>query len=358
MKFQILKTSKKSNARLGKLTLQTGVEIETPVFMPVGTKASVKAMTQKNLKEIDFKIILANAYHLYLRPGIDVIENAKGIHKFMSWDRAILTDSGGYQIFSLSKLRKFTDDGVVFQSHIDGKKIYLTPEDAINIQISIGADIIMSFDDCIKYPASHSETLKALNRTSLWAKRGKKFFDKNKKKHQNLFGIIQGGMYKDLRKQSAQKLTAMKFDGYSIGGLSIGEPYELTFDILNSFIHELPADKPRYFMGLGSIDEIEDAVKLGVDMFDSVFPTRNARNGQVFTTDGKKQLRNSKYKLDLEPIDKQCSCFVCKNYSLSYLHHLIINKEILGLQLATYHNLYFMKTKINEIKNKLLLDII
>ncbi len=358
MKFTIKKKSKKSRARLGEIILENGIHIETPVFMPVGTRATVKAITQEQLKEIDFKIILSNAYHLYLRPGVEIIENANGLHKFMNWDRAILTDSGGYQIFSLAKLRKINDNGVVFQSHIDGRRIELTPESVIDLEIKIGADIIMSFDDCIDYPASHNDTLNALKRTTLWAKRGKKIFDTNKKVYQNLFGIIQGGMYKDLRIQSAEELMEMNFDGYSIGGLSIGEPYDLTFEVLESFMHILPENKPRYFMGLGSIDEIEEAVKMGVDMFDSVFPTRNARNGQVFTYEGKKQLRNAKFKFDLSPIDKKCECFVCKNYSLSYLHHLFINKEILGMQLATYHNLFFMKQKINEIKNKLLLDII
>ncbi len=358
MEFKLIKKSSKSKARLGKIILQRGIEIETPVFMPVGTRATVKAISEKELKEIDFKIILANAYHLYLRPGLEIFKITNGIHNFMNWDRAILTDSGGYQIFSLAKLRKINNEGVTFQSHIDGKKLFITPEKGIENQIIIGADIIMSFDDCTEYPSTYEKTKKSLQRTLKWAEKGKKFFDKNKKTYQNLFGIIQGGMYKDLRKLATESLIEMDFDGYSIGGLSIGEPYELTFELLDTFIPLIPENKPRYFMGLGSIEEIEEAVKLGVDMFDSVMPTRNARNGQVFTSEGKKQLRNSKFKYDLSPIDAKCDCYVCKNYSLAYLHHLFITKEILGVRLATYHNLYFMKNKIKEIKKKLILDII
>lgn len=352
MKFKVLQHSKKSKARLGIMTLNN-IQVETPVFMPVGTKATVKSLTQDELKEIGFNIILANTYHLYLRPGLDVISKVSGLHQFMNWDRAILTDSGGFQVFSLSSLRKITEQGVSFQSHIDGNKIFLTPEKAIEAQIIFGSDIVMSFDDCVEHTATHQHTLKALKRTSKWAKKGFTYFKKNRKAHQNLFGIVQGGFYKDLRKQSAEELLESDFDGYAIGGLSVGETYKKTFDILSSCIDLLPQDKPRYFMGLGSIEEIKQAIAMGVDMFDCVLPTRNARNGQVLTSQGKKQLRNSQYKFTQEPIDPACNCSVCKNHSLSYLHHLFNQKEILGYRLATYHNLYYINQMINTIKEEI-----
>ncbi len=352
MKFKILHKSKKTKARIGLLTLNN-IQIETPVFMPVGTSATVKALTQEQIKKIGYNIILANTYHLYLRPGMKVIQKAGSLHKFMNWDRAILTDSGGYQVFSLSQLRKITDEGVHFQSHVDGEKIFLSPEKAIESQLIFGSDIVMSFDDCVEHTASYDKTLAALKRTTNWASAGLKYFKNHKKNHQNIFGIIQGGFFKDLRKQAVNELIPLNFDGYAIGGLSVGENYKKTFDILNSFIDFLPEDKPRYFMGLGTIDEIKKAIYMGVDMFDSVLPTRNARNGQVFTSEGKKQLRNSKFKFSQEPIDKNCTCFVCQNHSLSYLHHLFNVGEILGYILATYHNLYYINHIIKEIKNKI-----
>lgn len=352
MEFKVLNRSKKSKARTGLLKLNNTV-VETPVFMPVGTKATVKTLTQEEINEIGFNLILANTYHLYLRPGLEVIKKAGGLHKFMNWKGSILTDSGGYQVFSLSNLRKINEDGVVFRSHIDGKKIFLTPEKAIDAQIIFGSDIVMSFDDCIEHTASYERTLEALKRTTEWAKKGLNYFNKHKKLHQNLFGIIQGGFYKDLRKQSAEELLSLNFDGYAVGGLSVGETYKKTFDILSSCIDYLPEDKPRYFMGLGTPEEMEDAIHMGIDMFDCVLPTRNARNGQVFTSKGKKQLRNAKFKFSQDPIDKHCKCMVCKNYSLSYLHHLFSVKEILAYKLATYHNLFYLNNRINTIKNKI-----
>ncbi len=353
MEFRILHKSKRNKGRIGLLTLNNGIQIETPVFIPVGTRGTVKSLTQEELKEIGFNIILANTYHLILRPGIEVINNAEGLHKFINWDRGILTDSGGFQVFSLASLRKVTDDGVCFQSHIDGKEIFLTPEKVIEAQVIFGSDIVMSFDECIAYNATYNETLKALQRTTLWAKKGFDYFDVHKKKHQNIFGIIQGGFFRDLRERSTEELLSLHFDGYAIGGFSVGEAYEKTFEILDSFIDLLPKEKPRYFMGLGSVDEIAKAISMGIDMFDCVLPTRNARNGQVFTVNGKKQLRNARFKLSFEPIDKNCSCFICKNYSVSYLHHLFNVKELLAFKLATYHNLFFLNNIINEIKNKL-----
>lgn len=353
MRFEIIKKSKHTKARKGRLYLRDNIIIETPVFMPVGTQATVKAISSEELIELNAKLILSNAYHLFLRPGAEIIEKAGGLHNFMNWKYGILTDSGGFQIMSLAKLRKISDEGVEFQSHIDGKKIFLTPEDIINFQILIGSDIVMSFDECIEYPAEYNIAKQAADRTYLWAKKGLKIFKKNRREHQAIFGITQGGMYKDLRKESAEKISSLDFDGYAIGGLSVGEPYDVTFELLEYSLNFIPQDKPRYFMGLGSIDEIEKAINLGIDMFDSVLPTRNARNGQVFTSEGKKQLRNSKYKNLFEPLDKNCDCFVCKNYSLAYLHHLFISKEILGIRLATYHNLYFILNKIKEIREKI-----
>lgn len=351
MDFKVLHKSGKSRARKGLLTLNNGIQIETPVFIPVGTQGTVKSLTQEEIKEIGFNIILANTYHLILRPGIEVINKAQGLHKFMNWDRGILTDSGGFQVFSLSSLRKITDEGVCFQSHVDGKKIFLTPEKAIQAQIVLGSDIVMSFDECIAHNATYDETLKALKRTTLWAKKGMDYFNIHKKEHQSIFGIVQGGFFKDLRKRSAEELLSLNFNGYAVGGFSVGESYDRTFEILDSFIDLLPWDKPRYFMGLGSVEEIEKAISMGIDMFDCVLPTRNARNGQVFTSEGKKQLRNVKFKLLFEPIDKNCACFVCKNYSASYLHHLFNVKEMLAFKLATFHNLFFLNSVINNIKN-------
>lgn len=352
MEFKIKYQSKKTRARIGELKLNN-ITIETPVFMPVGTKATVKTLSQEELKELEYNIILANTYHLIIRPGLDVIQNANGLHNFMNWDKAILTDSGGFQVFSLSSLRKITDEGITFKSYLDGNDIFLSPEKAIETQIIFGADIIMSFDECVNHTASYEETKKALERTTLWAKKGLGYFNQNKKAHQNIFGIIQGGFYKDLRMESLKQLLELDFAGYAIGGLSVGESYLKTFDILSSISDKLPSKTPHYFMGLGSIDEIETAIEMGIDMFDCVLPTRNARNGQVFTSEGKKQLRNAKFKYALEPMDSQCNCFVCKNYHLSYIHHLFKTNEILGYRLATYHNLYFMKEKIKKIKEKI-----
>ncbi len=353
MRFEIIKKSEKTSARKGRLYLRNDIVIDTPVFMPVGTQGTVKGITQEELVQLNAKLILSNAYHLFLRPGAEVIKASGGLHNFMNWKYGILTDSGGFQIFSLTMLRKITDEGVEFQSHIDGKKVFLSPEDIIDFQIILGSDIVMSFDECVEYPSDYNRANEAVERTFLWAKKGFSFFKNFKREYQAIFGIIQGGIYKDLRRKSSEQITSLDFDGYAIGGLSVGEPYEITFDILEHLIEFIPENKPRYFMGLGSIDEIEMAVNLGIDMFDSVLPTRNARNGQIFTSEGKKQLRNAKYKKNFDPPDKNCDCPVCKNYSLAYLHHLFISKEILGIRLATYHNLYYLISKLNKIRENL-----
>ncbi len=350
MEFKIL--NKKGRARRGILKLNN-IEVETPVFMPVGTNATVKAIKPDDLKEINIRIILSNAYHLYLRPGEKILTQAGGLHKFMNWDRLILTDSGGFQIFSLPDFREITDNGVKFKSHIDGREFFITPERMIEFQINIGSNIIMSFDECVPYPVDFDTAKKAMHRTILWAERGKKIFEKNKKENQALFGIVQGSVYKELREECSKKLVEMDFDGYAIGGLSVGEPYDITFKVIEEFIDILPENKPRYFMGLGTVDEIRKAIEFGIDMFDCVIPTRNARNGQLFTSEGKKQIRNAKYSHLFEPPDKNCDCYVCKNYTLAYLHHLFKCKEILGIMLATYHNIYFLKSEIEKIKKEL-----
>ncbi|MDD5065866.1 MAG: tRNA guanosine(34) transglycosylase Tgt [bacterium] len=352
MEFTIIKESDTSRARKGLLKLGQTV-LETPVFMPVGTKGTVKTLDSGELKEIGLDLILANTYHLYLRPGLDVIKNAGGLHSFMNWDRALLTDSGGYQVFSLPDLKKVTDEGVLFKSHIDGQEIFFTPESVMEAQIIFGSDIVMCLDECVEHTAPLKKTREAVIRTTLWSRRCKEYFNCHKKPHQNLFGIVQGGFDKGLRKESLEQICELGFDGYAVGGLSVGETYEKTFDILDSVTPGLPREKPRYFMGLGSLDELEQAVRMGVDMFDSVWPTRNARNGQVFTSEGKKQVRNARFKYSLEPVDKECSCFVCRNHTLSYLHHLFNVEELLGYKLATYHNLYFLQNRIKQIRDSI-----
>lgn len=345
MKFTLHKTEKNSKARIGTIETPHGT-IETPVFMPVGTRATVKTMTPEELKEIDAEIILGNTYHLYLKPGMDVMEKMGGLHKFMHWDGPILTDSGGFQVFSLSNIRKITEEGVTFRSHIDGSKHFIGPEESMKIQHTLGSDIIMAFDECAPYPASYEYIEKSMHRTTRWAKRCKDYH--GEKEDQALFGIVQGGMYKDLRKISAEDLVALDFPGYAIGGLSVGEPLEIMKDILDYTTDFLPENKPRYLMGVGTPDYLFEAVRFGVDMADCVLPTRIGRNGTVFTKHGRLVIRNAKYKVDDRPLDPHCDCYVCKNYSRGYIRHLFNVDEILGLRLASYHNLYFL---INMMKN-------
>lgn len=349
-KFELLKTAKDSKARLGKITTNHG-EIETPIFMPVGTRATVKTMTPDELKKIGSQIILSNTYHLFLRPGTDIIEKAGGLHNFMNWDKPILTDSGGFQVFSLSDNRKITEEGVHFRSHIDGSKMFISPEKSIDIQNVLGSDIMMAFDECAPYPASHEYIDNSMRRTLRWAERCKEHH-KNIDK-QTLFGIIQGGMYKDLREISAKEMVDMDFKGYSIGGLSVGEPLDLMNDILDYTTDFMPENKPRYLMGVGSPDYLFEAVERGVDMADCVLPTRIARNGTVLTHKGRIAIKNALYKEDFSSLDEDCQCYTCRNFSKAYIRHLFNVDEILGMRLATIHNLYFLLDMMKNIRESI-----
>lgn len=338
--MQFSASAQDGDARAGVLTLNATI-VETPVFMPVGTQASVKAISQEDLHEIGYRLILGNTYHLYLRPGSPLISEFGGIKKYMAWPHAVLTDSGGYQAFSLSANTKLTDEGVIFRSHLDGSEHRFTPERVIEIEREIGADIIMPIDDCAPYPADDKRLKESLVRTHRWLKDCKKYWLMDPR-HQTLFGIAQGGINPALRADSAKACADLDLPGYAVGGLSVGEPLEHFQPALAAAIEHLPAEKPRYVMGVGSIPELINGVELGVDMFDCVLPTRNARNGQVFTSTGKVNLRNEKHARSNEPIDAACGCKVCQKYSLGYIRHLHKQKEILGLMLSTYHNLYFM----------------
>lgn len=351
MSFTLIHQDKNSSARAGLLKTPHGV-IKTPVFMPVGTQASVKTLSAQELVECNAKIILGNAYHLYLRPGTKIIKQAGGLHKFMGWDGAILTDSGGFQVFSLAVLRKITEKGVEFQSHIDGSKHFLTPEDIIQVQLDLGSDILMPLDECVHYPAERDYAKESLKLTTLWAKRSKKsFMQKNKQDGRLLFGIVQGSTYLDLRKQAAEELMEIDFPGYSVGGVSVGEPESLINEILAHTTQFLPANKPRYAMGMGTPRDILNAVEVGIDMFDCVMPTRHARNGTAFTHEGKLVLRNAPYANQHKLIEDNCGCFTCKNgYTRSYIRHLINAGEILGIRLVSLHNIYFYVMLMEQIR--------
>jgi len=353
--YKFILEKQSGNARAGLIYTPHGV-IETPIFMPVGTVASVKAMSPKELIEINAQIILANTYHCYLRPGHDFIKKAGGLHGFMSWEKPVLTDSGGFQVMSLAGLRKITPEGVRFQSHIDGSYHFFTPEKVIEIQNSLGADIIMSFDECPPFEAERKYIEKSLNLTLDWAKRGKFAFDKNNSKNnkQALFGIVQGGIYEDLRKNSAEALIEMDFDGYSIGGLAVGEPKEEMYRITSFLNPILPISKPRYLMGVGTPGNILQNIANGIDMFDCVMPTRNARKGSIFTWQGKMIIKAARYKDDLNPIDENCPCYACRNFSRAYIRHLISMEEILGMRLATIHSLHFYLELTSRIRQSIL----
>jgi len=350
--FELLKESKKSLARLGRLYTPHGV-VETPVFMPVGTQATVKAMSPEELEEVGARIILSNTYHLYLRPGHELIERAGGLHSFMNWTGPILTDSGGFQVFSLGDLRKISEEGVEFRSHLDGSKHFFTPEKVMEIEMALGADIAMAFDECVGYPMEYEYTKRSMERTTRWAER---CLQAHHKKDQALFGIVQGGVFHDLRAISARDLVSLDFPGYGIGGLSVGEPKKLMYEILEATTPLLPANKPRYLMGVGSPDCLIEGVIRGVDMFDCVLPTRIARNGTVFTHQGKLVIRNARYKDDFTPLDHHCCCYTCRNYSRAYLRHLFNVEEILGLRLTSYHNLYFLINLMQEIREAIKTD--
>lgn len=345
-KFEVLYQSQESDARLGKLHLTHGI-VETPVFMPVGTQATVKTMTPEELDAVGAEIILSNTYHLYLRPGHDLIDEAGGLHSFMNWHKPILTDSGGFQVFSLADLRKISEEGVIFSSHIDGSRHFFSPERSMEIQMALGSDIAMAFDICSPYPYEYREAKRDLEITLRWAKRCKEF---HRREDQALFGIVQGGMYGDLRTRSAEELVKIGFPGYGIGGLSVGEPKDLMYEMLEITVPLLPEDKPRYLMGVGSPDCLVESVLRGVDMFDCVLPTRIARNGTAWTSEGKITVRNAAYARDFNPLDPNCDCYTCQNYSRAYIRHLFKAEEILGLRLTTIHNLAYLIRLMHRVR--------
>jgi len=357
MQFQLHKTDNETKARAGTITTEHG-EIPTPIFMPVGTAGSVKAVHQRELEhDIDAKIILGNTYHLFLRPGIDLLEKAGGLHRFNGWSRPILTDSGGYQVYSLSENRKINEEGVTFKSHIDGSKHFFSPEIAMDIQRSIGADIIMAFDECTPYPCDYEYAKKSMELTHRWLTRCADRIKNTEPKYgygQVLFPIIQGSTYKDLRQQSAEFVARQELPGNAIGGLSVGEPHELMYACTEQVCSILPTDKPRYLMGVGTPENILECIALGIDMFDCVMPTRNARNGMLFTSEGIINIRNEKWKDDLDPIDAALGGYVSTSYSKAYLRHLIINKEILGAQIASIHNLTFYLWLVKTARERIM----
>ncbi len=354
--FEVLKTCKQSGARLGLLHTPHG-DIHTPVYMPVGTVATVKAMTPREMLEIGTEIMLSNTYHLHLRPGEDLIREAGGLHKFMSWDKPVLTDSGGFQVFSLSGIRKIKEEGVHFQSHLDGSKRFISPEVSMDIQHALGSDIMMAFDVCTAYPCDHATAEDAMHRTHRWAARCQKHHTDD---DQVLFGIVQGAFFKDLRIESAKVLRDMDFFGYGIGGLSVGEPKPIMYDMLEAIMPHMAGDKPRYLMGVGSPDCLVEGALRGVDMFDCVLATRIARNGTCFTTDGRLVIKNAQYARDFRPLDEECDCYTCRNFSRAYIRHLFKAGEITGARLASIHNLRFLirlMERVREaIQNDRLLD--
>ncbi|MFT6332837.1 MAG: queuine tRNA-ribosyltransferase [Lentimonas sp.] len=346
-KFSFKLKSTENKARRGEVKTAHG-NIQTPAFMPVGTCATVKAMKNQSVKDSGADIILGNTYHLMLRPGADLISELGGLHKFMNWNKPILTDSGGFQVMSLAGIRKITDEGAEFSSHIDGSKHMLTPEYSMEIQNKLGSDITMIFDECVSYPATHAQAKKAMDRSIAWGKRSKDAFVK--RDGYGLFGIVQGVTFEDLRKESAEKLIEIGFDGYAIGGLAVGEGQELMFQTLDYTTPFLPEDKPRYLMGVGKPNDIIGAVARGVDMFDCVIPTRSGRNGQAFVKDGTINIRNAVHKNDLQPLEEGCRCTACKDHSRAYLHHLVRCNEILGAVLMTEHNIFFYQNLMKEIR--------
>ena len=348
--FRLIKTAPVSSARLGRITTSHG-EITTPVFMPVGTQATVKTLSPEDLVSIGAEIILSNTYHLFLRPGHELIREFGGVQKFMGWNRPVLTDSGGFQVFSLSELRKITEEGVTFQSHIDGgAKHFISPEYAVEIQEALGADIIMAFNECIPYPASRDYAQESLERTLRWAKR---CAAAKREAGQALFGIVQGGMYPDLRKHSVESLVDIGFDGYAIGGLSVGETKPMMYEMIEATGPSMPEDRPRYLMGVGTPEDLVEGIDRGIDMFDCVMPTRNARNGTFFTSFGKVVIRNAQYERDHQPIDADCGCYTCRNFTRAYLRHLFNAGEVLALRLGTIHNLFFYLNLMKNIRTSI-----
>lgn len=350
--YELIKQCPHTGARAGRIHTSHG-SFDTPIFMPVGTQASVKTLAPEELKEMGAGIILSNNYHLFLRPGSKLVKEAGGLHKFMNWDRAILTDSGGFQVFSLGDLRKISEEGVTFRSHIDGSKKFLSPEIATQSQMDLGADIIMAFDECVPYPADFKYTRESMELTLRWAQRCK---DTMTNSNQGLFGIVQGGMYKDLRIECANRLVNMDFPGYAVGGLSVGEPKELMYEMLDITLEHLPQNKARYLMGVGTPDCLVEGVMRGIDMFDCVYPTRVARNGTAMTWNGRLVIKNAQYEHDFHPIDEHCNCYTCRNYSRAYIRHLVRVNEIFGLRLLTIHNLHFLIDFMRQMRQSIMED--
>lgn len=350
--YELIKQCPHTGARAGRIHTPHG-SFDTPIFMPVGTQASVKTLSPEELKEMGAGIILSNNYHLFLRPGSKLVKEAGGLHKFMNWDRAILTDSGGFQVFSLGDLRKISEEGVTFRSHIDGSKKFLSPEIATQSQMDLGADIIMAFDECVPYPADFKYTRESMELTLRWAQRCK---DTMTNPNQGLFGIVQGGMYKDLRIECANRLVDMDFPGYAVGGLSVGEPKEMMYEMLDITLEHLPQNKARYLMGVGTPDCLVEGVMRGIDMFDCVYPTRVARNGTAMTWNGRLVIKNAQYEHDFHPIDEHCNCYTCRNYSRAYIRHLVRVNEIFGLRLLTIHNLHFLIDFMKQMRQSIMED--
>ena len=345
--FEVENVDPNTKARAGRLTTPHGI-IETPIFMPVGTAGTVKGMRPSELKEIGSEIILGNTYHLFLRPGHELIKKLGGLHQFINWDRPILTDSGGFQVFSQANLRKITDEGVEFRSYLDGSKRWMGPEESIAVQEALGADIIMAFDECVALPADRKQLSSAMTRTTKWLKR---CIDAQTREDQALFGILQGGTELDLRKQHLEEIGEFDLEGYAIGGLSVGEPPPVMHEIVHEIAPLMPQNKPRYLMGVGRPEDLVECVAGGIDMFDCVMPSRNARNAQLFTSYGRLRIRNAQFKDDPAPIDENCSCYTCQNFSRAYLRHLFVSKEMLGAMLATHHNLHFYLHLMKEMRN-------
>lgn len=347
--YELVKKDERTGARAGIIHTPHG-SFPTPIFMPVGTQASVKGVSPDELHDLGAGIILSNTYHLFLRPGMDLIREAGGLHKFMHWDGAILTDSGGFQVFSLGDLRKITEEGVTFRSHIDGSKKFLSPEVSMEVQMALGSDIVMAFDECVPYPADYNYAKQSTERTIRWLQRCKEAMTAP---NQGLFGIVQGGMHKELREWSARETTAMDLPGYAVGGLSVGEPKELMYEMLEYSTSLLPQDKPRYLMGVGTPDCLLEGVARGVDMFDCVFPTRVARNGMAMTHTGRLTVRNAKYAHDFHPIEEGCQCYTCRNYSRAYIRHLFKAEELLAYRLVSIHNLYFLLQFMRDMRQSI-----
>ncbi|MFK9091324.1 tRNA guanosine(34) transglycosylase Tgt [Bacillus salipaludis] len=353
IRYELIKTCKQTGARLGRVHTPHG-SFDTPAFMPVGTLATVKTMSPEDLKEMGAGIILSNTYHLWLRPGHEIIKEAGGLHKFMNWDRAILTDSGGFQVFSLSEFRKIEEEGVHFRNHMSGEKLFLSPEKAMEIQNALGSDIMMAFDECPPFPATFEYMKKSVERTSRWAERC--LHAHQRPEDQGLFGIVQGGEFAELRKQSARDLTSLDFPGYAVGGLSVGEPKDIMNRMLEFTTPLLPANKPRYLMGVGSPDSLIDGSIRGIDMFDCVLPTRIARNGTLMTSGGRLVVKNAQYARDFGPLDPECDCYTCRNYSRAYIRHLIKCDETFGIRLTSYHNLYFLLRLMEKVRQAIMED--